>query len=241
MAKSYMPRYVEIQQYLAKKIRDGEFREGDLLPTEQELQKMFGVSRITVTTALREMVKDGIIYRVQGKGTFVAETKKELDIYKMVNTSIAENAYDLHASGVHRLVEAKEEHPGEKVSSILGLKPHERAVRIERVKLVDQRPFSVERTWLPEKLYPGILGKDLESAYIIELMKEDYGIHLARNVMYAEPVLSDGNISKHLEVKKGSPILLWAVENYDREGMPVGYTEAYIRGDRAKFVIRHVE
>ncbi len=239
MAKSYMPLYVEIQYYLTEKIRDGEYREGDLLPTEQELQEMFGVSRITVTTALREMVKDGIIYRVQGKGTFVAKTKKELDIYKMVGTSIAENAYELHATGSHKLVEAKVELPGEKVSSILRLKENEKAVRIERIKYVDQQPFSVERTWLPEKLYPGILDKDLETVYIIQLMKEDYKIHLARNVMYAEPMLSDEKISRHLDVKKGSPILLWAVENYDGSGTSVGYTEAYIRGDRARFVIHH--
>ncbi len=241
MKNPYMPRYVEIQQYLMEKIKSGEFREGDMLPTEQELISRFGVSRITVTTALREMVKDGIIFRIQGKGTFVAKTKKELDIYRMVNTGIAEKGYGLHETGFHRMLEIQSEFPEEKERRFFRLGSGDRVVRIERLKIVDDLPFSVEKTFLPECLFPGILGHDLENVYIVGLLKETYGISLLRNVMYAEPILSDLRISKLLEIKKGSPILHWNVEHYDGQEKPVAHTEAYIRGDRAKYVISYSE
>jgi GntR family transcriptional regulator len=241
MKNPYMPRYVEIQQYLIENIKSGEFKEGDMLPTEQELISRFGVSRITVTTALREMVKDGIIFRKQGKGTFVAKTKKELDIYKMVNTSIAEKGYGLHETGFHRILEIKAGAPEEKESRFFRLDPGDRVVRVERLKIVDDLPFSVEMTFLPESLFPGIIEHDLENVYIVSLLKETYGISLLKNIMYAEPVLSDARISKLLEIKKGSPILHWDVEHYDEQDRPVAHTEAYIRGDRAKYVISYSE
>ena len=72
---SIIPMYKQISNILTEKITNGELKAGDKLPAEAELMKQFGVSRITVRTALSEMVEDGILARSQGKGTFVATRK----------------------------------------------------------------------------------------------------------------------------------------------------------------------
>ena len=76
-----IPKYLRIQQYIRAKIESGEWREGTLIPTEAALSAQFGCSRITITTALRELVKDNVIYRVQGKGTYVSAQKKSDNPY----------------------------------------------------------------------------------------------------------------------------------------------------------------
>lgn len=65
-----VPLYLRIQQYVREKISSGEWPADQLIPSEAELSRQFGCSRITVTNALRELAKEGLIYRIQGKGTF---------------------------------------------------------------------------------------------------------------------------------------------------------------------------
>lgn len=69
--KLYTPKYVQIEDHIISEIRNGRLKTGDRIPSEAELVRMFGVSRITVTTAIKELTARGILVRRQGKGTFV--------------------------------------------------------------------------------------------------------------------------------------------------------------------------
>lgn len=241
MDKNYMPRYIQIQNYIKEQINNGNWKQGDLLPTELELAKMFEVSRITVTTALRELVKDGIIYRVQGKGTYVARTKYELDVYKLVNLSIAENVDPLKSSGVHKNISIKEEIPSSKIAAILKSDKGKSVIAIEKLKYVSDIPFSIETFYLPCDLYPGILEKDIENMYLIDLIKKEYKISFEKSILYSEPILCDKRTSKLLEVPLGAPMLYSVMEFYGDNGNPIGCMVAILRGDRAKYVMRHTE
>lgn len=71
--KLYTPKYIQIQDHILNEIRTGRLKTSDQIPSEAEFSQMFQVSRITVTTALKELTARGILYRIQGKGTFVKE------------------------------------------------------------------------------------------------------------------------------------------------------------------------
>ena len=73
---SYIPKYVQIQDYILQKIEEGVFGAGDRLPSEAELSRQFHVSRITVNTAIRDLSGKGVVERIQGKGTFVREARR---------------------------------------------------------------------------------------------------------------------------------------------------------------------
>lgn len=73
---SYVPKYVQIQNYILQKIEEGAYSAGDRIPSEAELSRQFDVSRITVNTAIKELSSSGIVERIQGKGTFVREVRQ---------------------------------------------------------------------------------------------------------------------------------------------------------------------
>lgn len=76
--KLYTPKYVQIEDHIISEIRNGRLKTGDRIPSEAELVRMFGVSRITVTTAIKELTARGILVRRQGKGTFVRRDDPEI-------------------------------------------------------------------------------------------------------------------------------------------------------------------
>jgi len=78
--KSPVPLYHQLSQILREKIEQEEWKEGEQIPTELELCEEFGLSRGTVAQALRELEDEGLVYRKQGRGTFVAEKKLSLDL-----------------------------------------------------------------------------------------------------------------------------------------------------------------
>ena len=82
--KLYTPKYVQIEDHIISEIRNGRLKTGDRIPSEVELVRMFGVSRITVTTAIKELTARGILVRRQGKGTFVRRDDPEISEERMV-------------------------------------------------------------------------------------------------------------------------------------------------------------
>src|SRR5438105_13008663 len=73
--KSPLPRYYQLKEIMREKVRAGEWKPGDLIPSERELGEKYGISRMTARQAITDLVKEGLIYREQGKGTFVSQRK----------------------------------------------------------------------------------------------------------------------------------------------------------------------
>src|SRR5699024_4901704 len=80
-----LPAYLRIKNYVLEKLQRGEWREGDLIPTERALCDMFGVSRMTVNRALRELTNDGLLVRYKGSGTYVAPPKYQTTLIEIRN------------------------------------------------------------------------------------------------------------------------------------------------------------
>jgi len=237
MTPSYMPRYIRVQNYIKEQISKGNWKEGDLIPTELELSKMFDVSRITISTALREMVKDGIIYRIQGKGTYVARRKYEIDLYKLASLYI-DKLNSFIVPGSHKKIGIRTAVPESKIAAILKLDKSKKVVTFERLKYIDNIPFCIETFHFPEDIYPGILGKDLENIHLSDLLTKEYKITFWKSIVSYEPVLSDKEASKLLLIPVGAPMLYTVMEIYDYNDQPLGLAEFLNRGDKTKYVFK---
>lgn len=234
-----IPMYMRIQQYIRNQIESGIWKPGDAVPTEAELGAQFRVSRITVTTALRELVKEGIIYRVQGKGTYVADTGIKSDIYDFMQIAyVSSTLEEMQMNGSHKVLGIYEQQADEVLSSILQIRKDDLMIVVERMKVIDQNGQHVaERLYLPKALYIGMEKEKLAKLHMSQITKE-CGITTGKSILGTELLLSDERISELLECEVGRPILLMTMELYDNQDMPIAYLELFSLGSGRKVILQ---
>lgn len=150
---NFLPLYAQVKGTLQEEI-ENRLKPGDILPGEAELEKRFGVSRITVRRALDELVSDGLIVRQQGRGTFVREQPimQELPLLLSWSMQMRQEGYEPRTLSCD--VELAE--PGKELGASLQLEPGTRVVRIRRLRYANDEPICIMTNYLPEHLIPGL-------------------------------------------------------------------------------------
>ena len=225
-----VPVYVKIQQYIRSKISSGEWAENMQIPTDAEFSKQFRCSRITVTTALRELVQDGIVYRVQGKGTFVSKQANARQLYK--NSGLAGLAVSLDAMsipGEHRCIGCRVEQPADEVMQKLGLHSGQPVIAIERMKYVDQEPYALEKMYLSHEEFSFVLDNHMENAGLSEIAKIN-GRTVGQCYISSSAVLCDEQNAELMSIPVGVPILRFGLDLRDDQDMPLAYEIVFTVG-----------
>lgn len=146
----YTPKYVQIQNYILQKIKSGEFLAGDRIPSETELSQQFGVSRLTVNTAIKELAGSGIVERVQGRGTFVRMIPDESPASPMVFAGGIKIAPFRHTSNKpHELLEHGIVKANPSLRQKLQLGPEEYVYKIVRCVYVESEPDELDYSYIP--------------------------------------------------------------------------------------------
>ena len=225
-----IPVYVKIQQYIKSKIASGEWTEDMRIPTDVEFSKQFGCSRITVTTALRELVQDGIVYRVQGKGTFVSKQAKARQLYN--NSELAQLAVSLDAlsiPGEHKCMDCRVEQPSDEIMQKLGLHSGQVVIVIERMKYVDQKPYALEEMFLSHDDFSFVLDNHMENAGLSEIAKIS-GRLIGQCYASSSAVLCDEKNAKLMNIPAGIPVLRFGLDLRDDQDMPLAYEVVFTVG-----------
>jgi GntR family transcriptional regulator len=199
---------------------------GALLPSERLLAERYGVARATVTQAVEGLVSRGLVYRVHGSGTFVAEPKFR---QPLTLTSFTE---DMRARGMTpgSVVRSQAVVPAsEVVARHLALVP---VVHLERVRTADGEPMALERTHLPAQRLPGLESANLADASLYELLERRWGVRVAEADQWASVVRLTDDEAALLQVAPGQPALLFQRLTRDPSGTPVEYVRSLYRGDR---------
>ena len=156
---SPIPLYIQFKEYLLDRIERGELEPDQRLPSEREFCDQFGVSRITIRQALNELVRDGMIQSVPGKGTFVGR-KQEGEFHPLASFSQQMRTRGQIPSS--RLLEQAVVHASQRLARELQIRTHSEVVLIERLRLADGEPCVLQAAYLPSQLCPGILEYDLK-------------------------------------------------------------------------------
>jgi GntR family transcriptional regulator len=202
---------------------------GALLPSERLLAEHYEVARATVTQAIDGLAARGMVYRVQGSGTFVAEPKFR---QPLTLTSFTE---DMRARGMTpgSIVLTQAVAPaGEVVARHLALVPGSPVVHLERVRTADGEPMALERTHLPAQRLPGLEAADLADASLYELLERRWGVVMADADQWASVVRLADDEAALLQVAVDQPALLFQRVTRDPGGTPVEYVRSLYRGDR---------
>jgi len=230
-----VPFYYRIREDLRELISAGRLKPGDRISSERELSKHYGVSSITVKRAVLDLVRDGLLYRVPGKGTFVSQPKMERDLSRL--TSFTEEMLHHGLKPNSRVLDARIIPASGRVAKNLDLPIGEEVIALERVRFADAEPLMLEKTFLPHRLFPGLISEDLATQSLYHFITEKYGVSLVKARETLEPVIINDKEAQNLALETGAPGLLLELVAYADNGRPVEYTKAIVRGDRCKYYI----
>jgi GntR family transcriptional regulator len=204
-------------------------RPGDALPSERELAERYDVARMTVRAEITRLAAEGLVERVQGRGTFVAEARVA---QAAVLSSFTE---DMRARGFvpGSRVLGQETVPADQlVAGRLRLDPGTPVLRIRRVRMADGEPMALEEAFLPVDRFGDLASTDLHEASLFEVLEQHFGARFPsadQRVVAVEIVGEDANL---LRVAPGRAGLRFHTTLLDEDDQPLSYAWTLYRGDR---------
>jgi GntR family transcriptional regulator len=228
--QSKLPLYQQLYEVLRGNITRGEWKPGDLIPAESELIEQYGVSRITVRQVLDMLVQEGLIYRQRGRGSFVAHPTVEQVLQRLV--SFTDDMRQRGFAPNTRVLSSGLLPAPEDIARHLQVAPGEELARIERVRLADGEPMSVEEAYLVHRFVPGILQQDFVTNPMRELIDRQYNIRWERARQVIRAINATRVMAETLAVKPNAALLFIERVSYSQQGVPVEFLRVYHRGDR---------
>ena len=230
---SRIPLYYQLENVLREKITSGSFNGGERLPTEIELIEQYGVSRITVRQALSALAEDGLIERKQGRGTYVAErkSKKRKFTGTIHLTGSLDELIEMGMDTPVKVLEMNRVDADLHEAELLQIKVGTPIYRLKRLRLVENKPYSLIVNYLPEDIGSRLTMAELSSGALLHTMETKLGYTLdnARQEIKAE--LADPYVAQLLDIRVGNALLSIERTVYTDKGMPVEYVHTLYRSD----------
>lgn len=231
---SPVPFYYQLRQLLERAVADGALASGEQLPTEASLCARYDVSRTVVRQALSDLERTGLVTRLKGKGTFVAEPK----VSEFVAQSLTSLHEDLSARGERletKVLRLEAEPVSPHVAAMLELPESERIVLLERLRFLRGEPLVVTTAYMPYSLCAPILELDMSDRSLFETYEQELGLQLHRGTRAMEARAATAEVAHQLGVPEGAPVLAFSGVTYLDDGRPIEYFIGLHRGDRSRF------
>ena len=225
-----LPRYHRIAESLRERIRGREWAAGAPLPNQRRLARDFGVTLMTLRQALELLERDHLITRRHGLGTFVAAPTIDYEILKLRRF-----AGELSAQGESvstRVLDARPAVADRRASVALGLTPRARMVMVERLRLVDDHPMSLQRSFLPARIGEQVLTSDLAETPLSQVLEFKLGVVVVRAREAVSAVRLAPREARELACPPGAAAFESERVSFDAAGQPVVFDRVFIPGDR---------
>lgn len=227
--------YFQTKEHLKKYIKDNGLKPGDCLPSEKDLIARYGVSRITMRRALDELEKEGIIYRVHGKGTYVSSQRINVQLSYL--TSFTEDMLERGYSTYSKILKLEIIQPDDDVKKALRLEDGKNVILLERIRYADIQPVALEKCYIPQEPFANIVDQDLEHQSLNKLMQTMYGIRFSYAKQWIGTKIADREVKKIFGFTAPTALLSMRRNVYDVNDVPVQYTISYYRGDSYEYEI----
>ena len=231
--RSFEPYYKQLKRILVKEI-ESIHKEGDLLPSETELCRLYLVSRTVVRQALGELEGEGLVLKVKGKGTYVTG--------RPLNTSFVQHSLGFyesmqragHAVGT-RVITLQTEPCGVSLAKLLEIGVDEEVIHFDRVRSVDGVIVQVVRTVLPARLFPGLVELDMTDRSLYQVLADTYGVRPSTGHRAIDATALSSEDAHYLQSTEGLPALRIESVTRSSEGVVFEYYVAVYRGHSFKF------
>lgn len=234
-----LTKYHQIYLVLREQLQEGRFAEG--VPAEMLLAEQFGVGRVTVRRALEQLVEEGLIVRVAGRGTFPtarrnspAATAAKGLVRPTRLAGLMENIVSASRSNTVKVLDWRVVEASGPVAEQLQVPVGSKVRKAVRRRSSREGPLSYITTWVPEDLARGITRQALADAPILQLL-EDAGVELGRARQTISARQADAVVARELDVAIGTALLWVRRVVYDAQDRPVQWLEGLYRPDRYEY------
>lgn len=220
---SPIPIYYQLKNDLISKISEGVWKAGECIASERELCEIYGVSRMTIRQAIGELVQEGILIRLKGKGTYVCEqTLKQKDMMSFTEV-ISQMGKELKTE----VIEFEKIETPERLSDIFFL---EELYKITRKRIVDNNCVAVEKVYIPVD-YCGYIDRDMLKGSLYDILKK-FGYKVEYSQSSIAAITTTDKLKDLFEVDKDVPILKITSKTYDHNNKMIFLEEALYRSDK---------
>lgn len=232
---SSVPLHTQIREIVRRRILEGTYAPHSQMPSEAQMMEAFSVSRITIRQALGDLQKEGLIFKVAGKGSFVAKPKAFQNLSRLqgFGEAMAPAGYETFS----QVLSTREAPADAAVAQRLALKPGEAVFEIQRLRYLNREPISVDVSYFPPAIGRRLEREDLPARDIFLILENDYGLHLTHAEVSIDAISANEFLARQLRTAEGAPLLrIERLTHADEQ--PVDFEYLYYRGDAFQYRLR---
>jgi GntR family transcriptional regulator len=224
------PLHFQIQSLIREQIAQGLIKAGENIPSERELSEKLKVSRMTVRQAFKALREEGLVYQKRGTGTFASPHK--LDIHTRNLTGFSDEMRRRGMEPSSKVLSLKKELPETDVMKQLNISQPDTVFHLERLRLANEIPMSIETTYLPVSIFPKLDQYNYEKESLYHVLENNYGMTMYSAEEILEAATSDQQTSQLLGIKRNSPLLIVHRTVFTETDKAIEYTKSVYRADR---------
>jgi GntR family transcriptional regulator len=231
---SVLPKYYQLKHILHELISS--LQPGAPVPSEAELCRAYDVSRTTVRKALSELAQEGLVYSLQGKGTFKSDKKKVSSWVTMTGglyADMTERGFKVSMKMLDMALIPAEEN----IARELKITEGDMVYKLLRLRFVDDKPFDMVTNFMPAARFPHLDQEDFDHTSLYFILKNKYGVHITSGVRLIEADSCTSEEAHYLEIEPKSPLLVMRSTTFDEHELAIEHGIVRQRSDLAQIVI----
>lgn len=236
VSSSMVPLYVQIKEALRTKIVDGSYIAHQRLPSESEMIDAFGVSRITVRQAISDLEKEGLLFKIHGKGTFVAMPKVSQELTHLLG--FGEAMHRLGHETFSQVLGLDEINASAIVARKLGIAADDPVIEIRRIRTLNREPISVDHSYLALEIGKRLSKTSLRDRDLFSLLENELGKRLHSADVEIDATSASKEIAVPLKIEPGSPVLRIERLTYAAHAKPLVFETLHYRAESFKYKLK---
>lgn len=223
-------KYQKIKKDIENKINTGEFKSGEKIPSERKLCELYNISRMTARQAVNELVKEGIVYREKGRGTFVSSPNFLQRNVKSFTDTLRERGFNPSTN----IIEFSTVYNLRDISNIMEVPYETKFYKLKRLRLGNELPMALETVYIQKDRCLGLHKYDISKS-LYEVLEEHYGYKVENISCDIDACIANNIMMKVFNMKKARALLKITGISYTSNGGKLFYEESYYRPDLYKY------
>ncbi len=230
-----VPMHTQIRELIRQRILNGSYKPLSQMPSEAQMMEKFSVSRITIRQALGDLQKEGLIFKVPGKGSFVAKPKAFQNLSRLqgFGEAMGPSGYETYS----KVISMRQIPATDLVNRRLNLTSGSEVIEIQRLRYLNREPISVDQSYFPIEIGERLMREDLSTRDVFAILENHLGLHISHADVQIEAISADEFLARQLCIEEATPLLRIERLTY-ANNKPIDFEFLYYRGDAFQYRLR---